>query len=59
MALVLALVPDLGRWPAAEKRAAARVVKAKSGAEEIAYLRLSQAHERLRRAVIRLGSGLH
>jgi hypothetical protein len=56
LALVLALVPDLGRWTGEEKRAAASVVRAKSGAEEIAYLRLSQAHERLRRAVIRLGS---
>lgn len=56
LALVLALVPDLGRWSAKEKDAAARVVRAKSGAEEIRYLRLSQAHERLRRAVIRLGS---
>ena len=62
VALVLALVPDLGRWSAAEKEAAARIVRAKSGAEEIPYLRLSQKHERLRRAVIRLGSsgsGLH
>ena len=58
LALVLALVPDLGRWSAEEKAAAARVVRAKSGAEEIRYLRLSQAHERLRRAVIRLGSDL-
>lgn len=56
LALVLALVPDLGRWSPEEKDAAARVVRAKSAAEEIRYLRLSQAHERLRRAVIRLGS---
>lgn len=56
LALVLALVPGIGRWSPEEKRAAALVVRAKSGTEEIAYLRLSQAHERLRRAVIRIGS---
>lgn len=55
-ALVLALVPDLRRWGPAEKDAAASVVRAKTAAEEIRYLRLSQAHERLRRAIIRLGS---
>lgn len=56
LALVLALVPGLGRWSPAEKGAARRVVRAKTATEEVRYLRLSQGHDRMRRAVIRLGS---
>jgi hypothetical protein len=56
LALVLALVPDLARWTEEEKRAAARIARAKAGAEEARYLRLMQQHPRLRRELIRLGS---
>ena len=56
LALVLDLVPDLARWPREEKRALAEMTRAKAAREEIRYLRLLQSHERLRRAVIRLGS---
>ena len=56
LALVLDLVRDLGRWPLAERAAVAEIARAKAGREEIGYLRRLQAHERLRRAVIRLGS---
>jgi hypothetical protein len=56
LALVLDLLPDLARWPRAEKEAVAEIARAKTGREEIRYLRRLQAHERLRRAILRLGS---
>ena len=56
LAPVLALVPGLGRWTAAEKRDLIRIVRAKAGAAESDYLRLLQRHRRLRDAVVRLGS---
>ncbi|MDQ5857501.1 MAG: hypothetical protein M3542_04385, partial [Acidobacteriota bacterium] len=62
LALVLDLVPELARWPRAEKDALAAMTRAKAGREEIRYLHLLQSHERLRRAILRLGasgSGLH
>jgi hypothetical protein len=55
-ALALDLVPDLSRWPREEKDAVIEVIRAKSGRSETRYLRLSQRHERLRAALIGLGS---
>ena len=55
-ALVLALIPELERWSAAEKRAVAAIIRAKAGPDEIGYLRQLQAHPRLRQAVLALGS---
>jgi hypothetical protein len=55
-ALVLALVPDLARWTAAEKRDALSVIRAKAGADELRYLRVLCRHARLRRAIIALGT---
>ncbi len=55
-ALVLALVPDLARWPITEKRALVRLIRAKAGADELTYLRRLQGHARLRRAIIALGT---
>ena len=56
LALVLSLIPNLGRWTADEKQAVLRLMRAKAGAEESKYLRLLQRHRRLRDEVIRLGS---
>jgi hypothetical protein len=56
LSLVLALIPDLGRWPEDEKQAVERIIRAKAGAEESRYLRLMQRHRRLRREIIKLGS---
>jgi len=56
LALVLALIPDLGRWSAEEKRDVMRIVRAKASADEARYLRLMQKHRRLRQTVIKLGS---
>lgn len=53
---VLSLVPDLGRWTTAEKEDVVRIIRAKAGAQESTYLRLLQKHERLREAIIRIGS---
>jgi hypothetical protein len=55
-ALALDLIPDLSRWSREEKSAAIEVIRAKAGRSETRYLRLSQRHVRLRRALIRLGS---
>ena len=53
---VLPLIPDFGRWSDNEKQAVTRILRAKTGVEEAAYLKLMQKHERLRAALIRLGS---
>ncbi|MDQ2973794.1 MAG: hypothetical protein M3R69_00120 [Acidobacteriota bacterium] len=55
-AVTLSLVEDLQRWNADEKQALAEIVRAKAGTEESKYLRLTQKHERLRAALIKLGS---
>ena len=56
LALVLDAIPDLPRWSRAERAAAAEIIRAKDGREEIRYLRLLKSHARLRKALIRLGS---
>ena len=55
-ALVLALIPDLGRWTAKEKADLVRIVRAKASGDEMRYLWLTQRHPRLRGALLRLGS---
>ena len=56
LALVLALIPDLGRWGDDEKGLLLRIIRAKLGPEELRYVRLLQRHTRLRTAILRLGS---
>jgi hypothetical protein len=56
LAPVLALIPDLGRWTAEEKRALVRIIRAKAGTTETGYLRLTRRHVKLRDALVRLGS---
>lgn len=56
LALALQLIPDIPRWSEAERHDLARILRAKSGADEARYLRLMQRHTRLRRALLRLGS---
>jgi hypothetical protein len=53
---VLSLLPDWKRWSDAEKKLLSRIVRAKTSAEETTYLRLMRRHERLRKAIIKLGS---
>ncbi len=54
LALVASLIPDLARWPAADQAALARILRAKKGRDETAYLRLMQKHERFRSALLAL-----
>lgn len=55
-ALVLALVPDLGRWSREEKRDLVKIIRAKMAGDERRYMRLLPGHARLRQAMLRLGS---
>ncbi len=55
--LVLSLVPDLARWSASEKSALVEAIRAKAGRSEGKYSKLLTGHRRLRRAVLRFGSG--
>ena len=50
--LVLCLGVD--RWPTADRRALARIVRAKGGRRESDYVALFDRHRRLRRALVRL-----
>ena len=51
--LVLAL-GEVERWPAEDRRALVRVVRAKGGRRESDFVRLFDGHRRLRRAMLRL-----
>jgi hypothetical protein len=55
-AVVLSLVPDLLSWSENDKHALSRIIRAKSAADEMLYLRLLQKHPRLREALLKLGS---
>lgn len=57
LALLTLLIPELELWSPAEKRQLERIMRAKEGAEEVKYLKLTQRHVRLRQAIISLGSG--
>ncbi|MFY9790968.1 MAG: hypothetical protein WAJ99_07265 [Candidatus Sulfotelmatobacter sp.] len=53
--LILALIPDLSRWSLAEKDQLVKIIRAKTAANEMTYLRQTQRHARLRAALLRLG----
>jgi hypothetical protein len=55
-ALVLSLVPSLSSWSREEKHALLKIIRAKSAADEMRYVRLLQKHRRLREALLELGS---
>jgi len=57
LSLVAALVPDLARWPASDKRALVVVMRAKGGASELAYARRLDRHGRFRRSLEALARG--
>src|SRR5580698_8261594 len=54
--LVLALIPGLTRWSPDEKLRLVKIIRAKSGPNEMPYLRQTQHHPRLREELLRLGS---
>jgi len=55
-AVTLSLVKDLERWDIHEKQSLVQVIRSRAGADESGYLRAMQKHQRLRSAMIRLGS---
>jgi hypothetical protein len=55
-ALVLALIPELSSWTNAQRQAVAQLIRAKSKPDEMRYLHLTQQHDRLREALLKLGS---
>ena len=56
LAVVLALVPDLSAWTNGQKQAVRQIIRAKSKPNEMLYLHLVQRHDRLREALLKLGS---
>jgi hypothetical protein len=54
--LVFAGIPELSRWSAPELSLLSRILAAKAGPSEIDYAHLLRGHERLRAAVLRIGS---
>jgi hypothetical protein len=55
-ATVLSLVPGLAQWALQEKSAVRSIIAAKAARTEQRYMRLLQKHDRLRAAILRLGS---
>lgn len=55
-ALLLALIPDIARWPAKEKQQLVEIVGAKANSSDSRYARLLQTHAELRRFILDLGS---
>lgn len=55
-ALVASLIPDLSKSTNPEKDALHRIILAKSAPNEMRYLHLLQKHDRLREAMLKLGS---
>jgi hypothetical protein len=55
-AVALTLIPELNKWDTADKQQLVKIIQAKRSADEADYLQGMQRHERLRRAIISLGS---
>ncbi|MBI4840280.1 MAG: hypothetical protein HY803_04260 [candidate division NC10 bacterium] len=53
---ILVLIPDLARWSSAEKRSLVRIIRAKGGRSEAAYVRLLREHHRLARSLRELAN---
>ena len=58
LALVLAMIPDLSRWSKEEKSAIKQIVRAKTGSDELRYVRLLQSHQKLRDGLRTIGSSV-
>lgn len=59
LSLVAGLIPDLGRWPAADRRGLARVLRAKGGRTELRYVRLLRGHRRFKLSLEDLVAASH
>ncbi len=55
-AATLSLVPALRTWSDREKQALSEIIQARSGRSEMRYLHLTQGHDKLRTAFLKLGS---
>ncbi|HKR96331.1 MAG TPA: hypothetical protein VJW55_13245, partial [Candidatus Angelobacter sp.] len=55
-AMVMGLVPGLTRWSADEKGRLRAIIAAKAAKTELRYQRLLLSHDRLRQAILKLGS---
>ena len=55
-AIVSALVRDLPSWTRKEKESLVQIIRAKPARDEMRYLHLTQKHERLRHALLKIGS---
>jgi hypothetical protein len=53
---LVTLLPGLARWSAAGRRGLVRVIRAKGGVRESAFVRLFDAHRPLRRAILALAA---
>jgi hypothetical protein len=47
LSMVAALIPDLDRWSAPDRRALVRILRAKGGPSELPYIQLLHGHRRL------------
>jgi hypothetical protein len=54
---LVAVLPGVTEWPDDDRRALVDVVRAKGGVRESEFVRLFDAHTRLRRAIIALSRG--
>jgi len=55
-AMVLSLVPSVASWSGEEKQALLQIIRAKTAANEMRYLHLTQTHRRLREGLLQQGS---
>jgi hypothetical protein len=53
---LVAILPGVAAWTAAEKRGLASVIRAKGGRHETDFVRLFDAHRKLRRAIAKLAA---
>src|SRR5882762_6544574 len=52
----LSLIPELQSWSVREKQSLLEVIRARSGRDEMRYLHLTQGHDKLRAAFLKMGS---
>jgi hypothetical protein len=55
-AYVASMLPEIADWTSADRKAFIDIIRAKAAPEERNYLRLMQQHDRLKKAVVALGS---
>ncbi len=56
LAPLIRILPGLERWPRADRRALATIIRLKNGRRESDYVRAFDAHARLKRALLRLAA---